>query len=692
MKYIISLTLILFSFVRMNSQDINPDEKPLPLKEAGSFKFPDYTVQTLSNGLKVFIIEDNEQPTVAYRLMIGGGTSVEGPKSGIAEITASMLTKGTKSKSAAQIASQMDGVGATLASSASTDYYIIYADGLKKHSKLIIESLADVLLNPTFPEDEFLKMQQQIIAGLQYEKSDAGAIAQQLARIAAFGKEHPYSARKTEESVNSIKVSDLQEFHSAWAKPNNATIAVVGDVKAKEVIAELEKYFKNWKKSDVPAIKIPNINTMPKGVYFVNRKGAVQTSLIVTSVGVPLNNIDYDNLRMATNLIGGDNGRLFQTLREKYSFTYSPYAFLTQNKFANRFAAVADVGAEKTDSSLIVIMNELKDLASNTPSKEELLRVKTSFLGAYAMSFENSMSVAARIQTDDFNGIKISETKNYSKKIESINPSDITSAVKSFISSDNVRIIAVGDPAIAPSLEKYGQVYYYDLDLNPLSGADAKIEKISMSPKELIAKYEKALGGSENISKIRSINASSMAELNAGGQRFEGEVLNQKKTPNKVYNYSDFGVFNSQAWVDGENCWTGMKGMEATMQYGDSKAKMMFEAELFPVLALEKYDFKLEVLGTQAGMILMNVTDKSGALSTYYFNKDSFLLEKIDLYLNSPDGKQEIWSQVSADYAEFEGVKLPKLQKTISPNFVITLKTNYTINPEIDDAVFKPAM
>ncbi len=681
--------MIIFSSLNLNAKDINPDIKPEPLKSVG-FEFPEYTVEYLSNGLKVFIVKDYEQPTVAFRLMIFGGTSVDGEKAGISEMTASMLTKGTTKRSALDIAKAIDGVGATLTSSATTDYYTIYAESLTKHYKLILEMMADILLNPKFTPDEFVKLQQQTIAGIEYEKSNSGSIAQALSRMTVYGKDHPYAKRKTEKSISSININDLKEYHSRWAKPNNASLVVVGDVDKNEIIKELEEYFKIWKKSDVPKIVIPGIQSMPKGTYFVSRPGSVQSSMILTTKTIPYNDRDYDRLHITSEIIGGANGRLYQTLREKYSFTYSPYGFLTSTKYANRFAAIAEVAAEKTDSSITVIMNELVDLANNSPKQDELDRVRSSFIGNYYMSFENSLFIASLIQNEDFYGKNINDLKNYDKNINSFTTVDITSMTSKYINTNDAQLIIVGDPSIIPSIEKYGQIYTYNLDLEPLSGLDGKIEKISMNADNLISKYENAIGGKENIGKINTLNAVSTAELSVNGQVVPGEVVSQKKAPNKLYNVSDFGIFKSEIWVNGIGAWSSQSGQPSVAQEGEAKEKMMFEAEMFSVLALKKHGYTLEVLGKQDKYILMSAKSKSGTVSTYYFDKDNFLLIKLEFSIEGPNGVKEIWSIVSEDYADYQGVKLPKVQKTISPSFIIKIMTNYEVNREIDDAVFMP--
>jgi predicted Zn-dependent peptidase len=601
-----------------------------------------------------------------------------------------MLTKGTKNKSAIQLAQQMDGIGATLTSNTSPDFYTIYAEGLKKHTNIILENMSDILLNPNFPADEFIKLQQQTIAGLQYEKSNSGSLAQALSKIAVYGKDHPYSSRKTESSINSITTNDLIEFHTKWAKPGNASLAVVGDVKPDEIVKELEKYFKIWKKGDFEKINIPPANPLPKGIYFVKRPSSVQTSLVLSSIAMPYNDRDFDNMNMASKLIGGNNGRLYQTLREKYSFTYSPYAFLTSTKYTNRFGAVAEVAAEKTDSSIAVILGQLRDIINNSPSKEELDRVRTSYIGNYNMSFENSLFIASIIQNEEFYGKKVNELKNYTKKLTSITPSDITSAVSTYANPDNMQIIVAGDPSIIPTIEKYGKVFLYDLDLNPLTGADAKLEKISMSVDELISKYEVAIGGKSSLDTISTINVISSAELNLNGQAFPGRVLTQKKIGNKIYNYSDFGIFESHVWTDGQSAWSGQSNETATAQEGNAKDQMLFEASLFPVLALKSFNHKLEVLGKQGNQILLQAVNKTGSESVYYFNSENFLLEKTELNILGPNGVTEIWEIISDEYSDFNGIKLPMLQKTISPAFSITLKSNYEVNKIIEDSVFRP--
>jgi len=374
MKMFILIILIMTS-LNMASQEINPDIKPEPLADI-QYPFPNYEVEKLKNGLKVFLIEDKEQPTIAFRILINGGSSLDGDKSGLSELTSGLLTKGTKKFGAEQIANKLDGVGASVYANSGADFITIYAQSLKKHQPLLLEVLTEVLLNPTFPNEEFEKLQKQMIAGIQYEKSNPSSLAQQLARVALYGKEHPYSKVNSENSVNSITLEDVKNYFNTWFKVNNASIAVIGDFKKVDILKDLEIYFSKWEKAKIPEINIPNPKTMTRGVYFISRPGSVQSSVVVTTLTVPYLSREYEKLNLAANILGAFSGRLFSTLREKHSLTYSPYGFQTRTKYSNRFAAGADVTGAKTDQSIQVILDALRKLNQKEPYTNELDRIR----------------------------------------------------------------------------------------------------------------------------------------------------------------------------------------------------------------------------------------------------------------------------------------------------------------------------
>ncbi|MDA3844773.1 MAG: pitrilysin family protein, partial [Candidatus Kapabacteria bacterium] len=340
MKKILSLLMIIIFASVLNAQDekIDPNVKPEAL-EATEFTFPDYTVQTLKNGMKVFVVEDHEQPVISLNMMIFGGTSTDRELSGVAEMTADILTKGAGDMKAIDIAEKLDGVGASISASAGVDNINVRAYSLLKHKELLLDMFVKLITDPEFDDDEFEKLQKMTIGAIKDSKSDAGGLAAKTARRVVYGKDHPYARFATEESIKSIKVDDLEEYHKKFFLPNNSTIVVTGDVDADDIINELEELFTEWESRPLPYINIPAPNPMPIGVYFIERPGSVQSTISMCTPTLPINHPDYEKIDLASSIIGaGFAGRLFRTLLEKHSYSYTPSGYQTGSTYANRFA------------------------------------------------------------------------------------------------------------------------------------------------------------------------------------------------------------------------------------------------------------------------------------------------------------------------------------------------------------------
>lgn len=669
----------------LQAENIDIHTKPEPLS-AIDINFPEYTVRTLSNGMKVFIIEDHEQPTIALRFVFAGGTTMD-EISGIAEMTAGLMTKGTKKLSAFEMAETMDGIGASYSASAQADYLVYYTSGLKHHTDKIFEIAADVLMNPTFPQNEFEKLNTMMLNAVQLEKSNAGQLAQNMARKVIYGKDHPYALNKTEESVKAIKPEHIREFYEKYVIPNNATLAVVGDVTAAEIIPVLEKYFGAMKAGEKPEITIPEPQQKPNGVYFVHRPGSVQSSVVVTTPGVRYTHRDYLTYRIAGNLMGaGFAGRLFRTLRETYSLTYSPFGYLSSVKYANRFVAGGDVNKEKTDSALIVINEQIGLLAQETPTKEEVDRIKNLALGNHLMSFERTQSMAAMIQNADFMGQAIQDVEQLPNLINRISPNDLQRIGREYMSLDKSAIIVVGESSVRESLTQFGRIYDYDTDLNPIS---IKMDKVNLSVQDLLKNYHNAIGGKKNTEKINSMIAEGTVLINVQGQQIEGHQSIKKQAPMKSYQLVEFMGMRQELWSDGQNAWNSMGGGQITKLSDGELENAIFQSDIFNYARLIEHKFKCEILGKQNDNIILKAVSPMGEESTYYFNADTYLLEKIESMQKSPMGEVQV-TQTLSDYVATDGIKMPTKVITATPFMTMTATLSYKYNVEIDEAEFNP--
>jgi len=684
MKYLNLFIILLLLSIKAMTQEININQKPEPLSEF-EFKFPKYKVERLKNGLKVFLIEDKEQPTIAFRVLIKGGSSVDSEKSGIADLTSGLLTKGTKNYNADQIANTLDGVGASISASANADFISIYAQSLKKHEELLLKMLKEVILEPTFPKSEFEKLQKQTIASIQYEKSNPSTLAQSLSRIAIYGEEHPYAKRNTEESINSITRDDIINYYNKWFKSNNATIAVIGDFEEKEILQDLENSFSDWSKGELTNIELPNVKTLPKGVYFVSRPNSVQSSIVVTTLTVPIKNRYYETLGLASNIIGAFSGRLFMTLREKYSYTYTPFGFQTRTRAINRFACGADVAKDKTDSAISVILSELQSLTNNPPTDEEFNRIRQYSLGSYLMSMESSSYIASLIQNTDFYGLMIEELPKYPNRLQSMTPYDIRIVANEYINPKNAQIIVVGDPSIKESLTKFGQLFEYDLDLNKV---DLKLERIKLTVEELLEKYIDAIGGINTINKINAIESKATSEMNINGQVFSGDIYTIKTKDGRMYEKSDFRLFYSETWVDSNQAWINIQN--TTTELKDKELyRILFDANIFPLLNFSKFNIKSNILGKNSKYTVLETINRNAEKNIYYFNNNNYLLAKKETIINR-ENLIELFTEIYEDYQKIDGILLPTKITNKSETMNSITYHNYVINPKFDENIFKP--
>ncbi len=670
----------------MRSIDFKVKPKVAELRDV---EFPRYSETTLKNGLKVFVIEDHKQPTIAFRLQVGAGDAMDGTKNGLSYLMTNLIYKGTQKRSAAEVSNQIDSVGASLSSSSQGELMTISIDGLKRHSSLLLSIFADVVQNPLFPKEELDKMMPQVMAALKQERSNPASLSGALSRIVLYGKDHPSAQRRTEESLKAISLEDIRNFHERYVRPNNrATLAVVGDVSLNEIVPLLEKAFANWKPTTMAISQTPAPKPMPRGIYFVQRPGSVQTSLMCCSLIPGRKDESYEPLQLASSLLGsGFAGRLFKTLRETYSFTYTPFAAVTQGKYFNRFIAGADVRNAVTDSALMVLQSEIGKVADDAASDEEFNVIRTYEVGNYLMAFENSEYVASLLQNAEYLGLSPEYVKSYSKRLNAYTPFDAQKAAKKFIRPDQLYTIVVGSPDIAPVLAKYGRVYNYNLDLQPVGD---NVEKVNMSPDELMKKVQQGIGGLDKMNAIKTLHVKATSIMSMGGKNVDGSGERKMKAPNKKYTGLKTPFGNQEYFVNGTKGWISMAGQPADEMDEKTLKSAITEAGPFYYAHLTELGYTCSITGKINGQIVVKATSPAGTMVEFYYDAQSYLLSRVDQTQETGQGPMTITERYE-NYTDISGVKLPLTEKMEIPNGIsIVSKVSYEANVPFADTDFEP--
>ncbi len=666
--------------------DLSKKPTPAPVKEV---PFPKYVEKTLKNGMRVLIIEDHEQPTIMLRMQLTPGETADGDKTGLAGMTAGLLTKGAGSRSALDIAQALDGIGASISAAAAGDATTVTASGLKKHLGSILEIYADVVTHPALASEELEKLRMQSIEGVRYGKSEPGQLVQALARKVVYGENHPYAKKESEQTLQSITLNDVKNFHQSYFRPGNAYLAVVGDVTDKEIIPMLEKAFGSWTGGKSTKVVIPKPDPMPVGVYFIERPASVQSAFVITGSAEVFSHPEFEKLSLTADMIGsGFGGRLFRTLRETYSYTYTPYGFVTRSKEANRFVAGADVRNAVTDSAIIVTQRELKRLGNEAPTEEELNRLKRYTVGSFLMSFESTEALASLLQLAALNDVPFKRIKDYPAKVMSVKPAEISKIAAKYMNPDKMPVVVVGSKDVLSKLEKFGTIYRFNLDIEPVRAT--KTESVDISAAELIERHVKALGGRDAISSLKTLVANSKVTLKAGPQSLQGTGVNKFKMPDKSASMVDITVMKQESWVVGNKAWESMNGQPAEEKNGSELEDALYNAQIIPLAAMKELGYTAKVNGKEGDNYVMVITSPSGKEKTLYLDATTLMVTKSEYLQTTPQGTVPMMEEYS-DYRDAGGVKFPhKIILTMGGGMTILSTYTYDINTALDDKDFTP--
>jgi zinc protease len=443
-------------------------------------KLPKARETKLPNGLQVILLENHKVPTfTAQMVILSGGLADKPDFRGLASFTAALVREGTAKRTSKDIAEQTDAIGAILAtgSGLSNTTSTVTASGLVENLDPTFEIMADVIRNPTFPAEEVEKYKNRALSQLLVQRSSPQFLAQEQFSRAIYG-DHPAAlVAAPAESIKKLSSKDLAAFHSAYYRPNNAILAIVGDVTLKELMPKIEKAFGDWQKGEVPATTIPVAPAQAGSrILLIDRPGSVQTVLQLGTLGIERTNSDYFALLLADKILGGGPAaRLFLNLREDKGYTYGAYSNFGGTKFRGTWVSSSEVRTDVTEGAMKEFMFELKRLRDETVSAEELDNAKRSIVGSFALSLEQPQSLLQNIVTQKLYDLPADYWDTYPQKVAAITPVDIKNIAQKYIDLEHLQVVAVGDAAKARDvLAKYGKVEVYDADGKPVPAGEMK--------------------------------------------------------------------------------------------------------------------------------------------------------------------------------------------------------------------------
>lgn len=430
---------------------------------------PRPTETTLKNGLKVLILEDHRFPTISLELHIGGAGELFEPRTlpGLANATAQMLREGTQTRTSTQIAEEVERLGATVdAASAfgSTDA-VLSASGLSDNFDAWFSLTADVLLNPTFPTEELVKFKQRLRAQLRQQRSAPNFLVRERFNRAVFGNHPAAVISATPQSVDSLTPEILMKWHRESYAPQNAILAIAGDVSASQLVPKLERGFARWRETSVKRTLPPNpVPLDERKVYLVDRSDSVQTTIALGNIAIDRRSSDYLPMVILNYVLGGGPAaRLFLKLREEKGYTYGVYSGFTALQYPGPWSAGGDVRTEVTANALTEFFNEIRRIRDEKISAAELAAARRAITASFALALEQPSRVLNFAVTRAIYGLPDDYWETYPAKIQLVSADDVQRVARKYLNPDHMQLVAVGDGRkIRAALEKYGSVEVYD--------------------------------------------------------------------------------------------------------------------------------------------------------------------------------------------------------------------------------------
>lgn len=471
-KHVITCTP--FPEYSVSGQEADRSKMP-EVGPAQAATFPDLQKTTLKNGMNVVLAQRKDVPTVVMNMMFDAGTSSDSPdKAGLASLSMSLLQEGTKSHNSLEISDLSQMLGASISASSDLDMSYVRMNALKPSLDASLDLYADIILHPSFPENEFSRLQNRQVSTIQNEKAQPFGMVSRIVPKLLYGEGHPYSLPMSgngfEETVKSLKRDDVLDFYKSYIRPNNATLMVVGDIEMKDLVAKLESKFGKWEKGNTPKKKIATVPAATgKKLYLMDRPESVQSIIIAGELTEPYGKVYEPAKEAAINVLGGEfTSRLNMNLREDKHWSYGARTFVLNTKAQRPLLAYAPVQTDKTSQSVTEVIKEFKMYTGEKPiTQEEFAKTTGNAILALPGQWETNNAVLSSLVEKVKYNLPDDYWKTYDQKMRSLKVDDVRKAADQLIKPNNLTYFVVGDKdKVLPGLQSLGfdDIIFIDAD------------------------------------------------------------------------------------------------------------------------------------------------------------------------------------------------------------------------------------
>jgi zinc protease len=434
------ISVILLSFLFLSPLLVPKGGNPLAM--------PRVQRMVLPNQFVLLLIEDHSLPLVTLRLLIDSGSRRDPPgKEGLANLTAAGLLLGTSTYPVTAFHEALDYMGASLDASAAQDYAILRLRVLKKDLDKGFDLFMEALTQPTFPKEEIQRQVQETLAVIQSAEERPGEIARKAFQRTLFlGNPYGHPVEGTRESFSQITGEAVFQFYKTYYHPNNAILAVVGDVTTEEAKAGLIPRLSEW-----PMAEIPNEHftvTFAKGPKTVEiDRNITQANIILGHKGISRTNPDYYAIKIMNYILGGGGfgSRLFEEIRVKRGLAYSVASYFVPRKYAGSFQIALQTRNASAQEAIAVIRQQIEGIEKELVSERELEKAKKYMVGNFPLQLDTQAKLATFISQVEYYGLGLDYPEKYPSYINAVTRDDVLRVARSYLHPDKAILVVVGN-------------------------------------------------------------------------------------------------------------------------------------------------------------------------------------------------------------------------------------------------------
>jgi zinc protease len=422
----------------------------------------------LPNGLHLMVLEDRRVPQVTFQLVLPGAGGYFDPPalSGLATMTAAMMREGTTSRTTQEIAETLETSASTVnvSTGPGTPLATLSGSSLTANIGETLELAADILLHPSFPQEELDRYKTRARAPLVSQRSNSGFLAREMFYRVIYGSHPAARVSLTPEALDAATREQFVKFHQARYVPDHAVLAIAGDISLAEARALVDAHLSSWKKTGAPRPDVADPPALGSAkVSFVARPNSVQTSLWVGTQAVARFSPDYFVAQVMNAIVGGGpTGRLFIHLREEKGYTSGAYSTLSAPQYRGTWRATTDVRSDVTEPALKDLIAEITRIRQEPVPEKELQDRKRGMIASFALSLESPAAMLNNHVTRWLSGLPADFWDTYPQRIMAVTQAQVQAAAKKYLDPSRLQIVAVGDPSKVDVFRAFGPVEVYD--------------------------------------------------------------------------------------------------------------------------------------------------------------------------------------------------------------------------------------